>query len=63
VLVGDPAKSLIRMTRSPKVDLIVLGPGNTGRMRRALLGSVSRRLLRNAACDVLIHRRVNATIE
>jgi nucleotide-binding universal stress UspA family protein len=58
VVVGDPAISLVRATWSPKVDLIVLGPGDTGRIRRALLGSVARRVLRSAACDVLICRPV-----
>lgn len=56
VVVGDPATSLVRATWSPKVDLMVLGPGSTGKIRRALLGSVTRRVLRNAACDVLICR-------
>lgn len=56
VVVGDPATSLVRATWSPKVDLIALGPDSTGRIRRALLGSVTRRVLRRAACDVLICR-------
>lgn len=56
VVVGDPATSLVRATWSPKVDLIVMGPSGTGRIRQALLGSVTRRVLRSAACDVLICR-------
>lgn len=56
VVAGHPAKSLVRATWSPKVDLIVLGPGGTGMIRRMLLGSVTRRVLRSAACDVLICR-------
>lgn len=56
VVVGDPATSLARATWSPKVDLIVLGPGSTGKNRRALLGSVTQKVLRTAACDVLICR-------
>lgn len=54
VVVGDPAQSLVRATWSPKVDLIVLGPSNTSMIRQALLGSVTRRVLRAANCDVLI---------
>ncbi len=54
VLRGDPATVLARATRSPDVDLIALGPGRTSLIRRAFIGSVSRRLLRDAACDVLI---------
>jgi nucleotide-binding universal stress UspA family protein len=56
VLVGDPAATLLRATRSPKVDLIALGPGSPSLIRRALIGSVARRVLRDAACDVLICR-------
>lgn len=56
VVVGDPATSLVQATRSPKVDLIVLDPGSTGMIRRALFGSVTRRVLQSAACDVLICR-------
>lgn len=54
VIAGDPAKSLIRATRNPQVSLIALGPGSTSLIRRALLGSVARRILQTAACDVLI---------
>ncbi|HSH29432.1 MAG TPA: universal stress protein [Thiohalobacter sp.] len=61
VLAGDPATSLVRATWSPKVGLIVLGPGGAGRIRRALLGSVTQRVLNNAACDVLICRTLDGT--
>ncbi|MCC7414243.1 MAG: universal stress protein [Gammaproteobacteria bacterium] len=54
VVVGDPATSLVRATWSPQADLIVLDRRRTGRIRRALLGSVTQRVLRTAACDVLI---------
>lgn len=56
VVVGTPAEALIRATWSSKVDLIVLGPGSTGRLRQALLGSVTRHVLRKASCDVLVFR-------
>ncbi|RKF14764.1 universal stress protein [Roseovarius spongiae] len=56
VLHGDPALALARATRSSRADLIVLGPGRAGLIRRAFIGSVTRRLLRDAACDVLIFR-------
>jgi nucleotide-binding universal stress UspA family protein len=54
VLLGQPARTLLRATRSPKVNLIALGPGRASLIRRAFIGSVTRRLLRDAACDVLI---------
>ena len=56
VVIGDPTTSLVRATWSPMVNLIVLGPGSTGKFRRALLGSVTQRVLRAASCDVLICR-------
>ncbi len=54
VLRGDPATVLARATRRPNVDLLALGPGRTSLIRRAFIGSVTRRLLRDAACDVLV---------
>lgn len=54
VLKGDPATALVRATRSPVVDVIAVGPGRTNLIRRAFIGSVTRRLLRDATCDVLI---------
>lgn len=56
VIVGDPARSLIQATRGINVDLIATGPGSTNSIQRAFLGSVSRKVLQNAACDVLICR-------
>ncbi len=56
VVDGDPAKTLVRATWNPKVDLIVLAPDSKGMIRRALLGSVAQRVLRDAACDILIYR-------
>ena len=54
VVAGDPARSLVRATHNPQVGLIALGPGSISLIRRALLGSVARRVLQTAACDVLI---------
>lgn len=54
VLKGDPAKVLTQMSGDNNVDLLVLGQGRASLVRRAFIGSVSRRLLRDASCDVLI---------
>jgi nucleotide-binding universal stress UspA family protein len=54
VLRGDPAAALVREARATSVDLIVAGAGRSGLLRRAFVGSVARRLLRDAECDVLI---------
>lgn len=56
VVVGDPATSLVRATWSRNVNLIVVGSGGTGKIRQTLLGSVTRQVLRDAACDVLVCR-------
>lgn len=56
VVVGAPAKLIVQATWSPKVDLIVVGPGSASVIQQALLGSVTRRLLQEAACDVLVWR-------
>ncbi|SMX48784.1 universal stress protein [Maliponia aquimaris] len=58
VLRGEPAAELVRATHSPEVDLIALGPNRSSLIRRAFVGSVARRLLRDCACDVLISRPV-----
>lgn len=50
--VTSPAETLERV--SADVDLIVLGARGLGAVKRLLLGNVSERLLRHAACPVLI---------
>lgn len=54
VIEGSPADTIVKMTRSADVQLIALGPGSTNVLQRALLGSVTRRVLRSASCDVLV---------
>lgn len=56
VLRGDPAKSLVRASRMAKIDVITAGPGRKSLIECAFIGSVTRRLLRDADCDVLIGR-------
>ncbi len=56
VMTGDPTNALVRLSRSPETELIVLEPGSSSRIRQALLGSVTRQVLRAAMCDVLIYR-------
>ena len=52
VLEGEPADALVRAARED--DLLVAGSRGGGPLRRVLLGSVSRQLLRSAVCPVLI---------
>ncbi len=54
VLTGDPATELTRLSQDPGTDLIAVGPGRGGLIRRAFVGSVTRHLLREAGCDVLV---------
>ncbi len=56
VAAGGPGTALTNATRSPKTDLIVVGPGRAGLLRRALIGSVTQKVIRDAACDVLVWR-------
>jgi len=54
VFKGDPAKTLTEFCRFQNVDLIALGQARSTLVKRAFIGSVSRRVLREADCDVLI---------
>jgi nucleotide-binding universal stress UspA family protein len=54
LLEGDPATEIVRYGRDAGVDLIVMGThGRTG-LERLLLGSVAEKVLRDAACSVLV---------
>ena len=52
VLEGDAAAELA--AASAEVDLLVVGSRGYGPVRRVLLGSVSRELVRSAACPVVV---------
>ncbi len=54
---GDPARQLIRACEENPVDLLVLGSRGYGPLARALLGSVSRKIVQDAPCPVLTVRR------
>ncbi len=54
LLEGDPAGEIIRYATDSAMDLIVMGThGRTG-LERLLMGSVAERVLRGAACSVLV---------
>jgi nucleotide-binding universal stress UspA family protein len=53
---GDPAEEIIR-TCEEGVDLLVVGSRGYGPLTRVLLGSVSRKLVGEVACPVLVARR------
>jgi nucleotide-binding universal stress UspA family protein len=53
-LEGDPAAEIVRYARDAAIDLIVMGThGRTG-LERLLMGSVTERVMREAACSVLV---------
>ncbi|MCD9026953.1 universal stress protein [Luteimonas sp. BDR2-5] len=54
VLDGDPGPALVRFSEGPRVDLLAMGSHGRGAVAQALLGSVARRVLAEAACDVLV---------
>jgi nucleotide-binding universal stress UspA family protein len=56
VLRGDPARALCELAEERHADAIVLGTRGRGGVKRALLGSVSDHVVRNAPCPVVITR-------
>ena len=56
VLRGDAARALCDLATERKARAIVLGTRGRGGVKRALLGSVSDHVVRNAPCPVVITR-------
>lgn len=54
VVRGDPTTALVRLARSGKTDLIALGIQGKNAVSQLILGSVARRVLGGASCDVLL---------
>jgi nucleotide-binding universal stress UspA family protein len=53
---GDPAGVIAEEARESGAELIVVGTRGRGPVARAVLGSVSTRLVHEAPCDVLVVR-------
>jgi nucleotide-binding universal stress UspA family protein len=53
---GDPAECIVAEAESRQVDLIVMGYHTRGRLEEAIVGSVSRSVLRRAQVPVLLVR-------
>lgn len=51
---GDAATALIEASRRRTVDLVALGTQGSSAVARQLLGSVARKVLAGAGCDVLV---------
>lgn len=56
VWTGDPGESIVSAAEAEAADLIVVGTHGRGTIGRLLLGSVSRYVMRNAPCAVLVAR-------
>jgi nucleotide-binding universal stress UspA family protein len=54
VVVGPAAFEIVRYANERAADVIVLGSHGRGVIRRFLLGGVAERVLREAACPVLV---------
>jgi nucleotide-binding universal stress UspA family protein len=53
---GDYADEILDMAERAGADMIVIGSRGLGRLRRALLGSVSQKVNQNAECTVVTVR-------
>jgi nucleotide-binding universal stress UspA family protein len=53
-LSGNPAAELLRLAGETKADLIAAGSHGYGFITRLVVGSVTSKLLRGAACAVLV---------
>ena len=54
ICVGDIADEILDVAEAEKADILVLGRRGLGRVREALLGSVSQKVLHHADCKVVI---------
>jgi nucleotide-binding universal stress UspA family protein len=60
---GDPAEAILRLTAGDEFDLVVLGSHGHGRVHRALIGSVSEKVLRASRVPVLLMRDSGAATD
>lgn len=51
---GDPSRVILRQEQEQDCDLIVMGKHGQGAMEELLLGSVTKHILSESACDVLV---------
>jgi nucleotide-binding universal stress UspA family protein len=54
LLDGDPAEQLLRLAEAEEADLIVIGARRSDGLRADALGGVSRAVIRDADCPVLV---------
>ena len=56
IKMGDPIEEIISYIKSEKIDLLVCGSRGTGNLTGWLLGSISRELVQQAPCSVMVVR-------
>lgn len=54
IIYGDPVDQVIRISKSKKSDLIVIGARGKGRIAEVFLGSVSNAILHKSSVPVMI---------
>jgi nucleotide-binding universal stress UspA family protein len=60
---GDPADEIVRLAGEIKADMVVVGTRGLGAISGALMGSVSRSVVRHAGVPVtVVHARDHATV-
>ena len=57
VLEGEPGRAICQLAAELSARAIVVGSRGRGGLKRALLGSVSDHVVRNAPCSVVVTRR------
>ncbi|MES1921351.1 hypothetical protein MHBO_002886 [Bonamia ostreae] len=53
---GNPALSIVEMSKNEKVDCVIMGTRGKGCFGRMLSGSVSTYVMQNASCPVIVVR-------
>ncbi|MEW6187851.1 MAG: universal stress protein [Thermodesulfobacteriota bacterium] len=54
VVPGDPAQKIIETAEKRQAELIIIGRRGVGSIRRTFLGSISRKVLDQSQCPVLV---------
>ncbi|XP_047977862.1 universal stress protein in QAH/OAS sulfhydrylase 3'region-like [Salvia hispanica] len=54
IIEGDPKEMICDLAEQMQVDLIVIGSRGLGKIKRALMGSVSNYVIHHAKCPVLV---------
>ncbi|KAL6969868.1 hypothetical protein U1Q18_029583 [Sarracenia purpurea var. burkii] len=55
--VGDPRQAICDAVKKYNISLLVLGDQDVGKIKRALMGSVSNHCVHNARCPVLVVKK------